>query len=161
MKTNSFHSLALTGLAAVFMAPSLQADMTVATPVPSAVITTPVPNPNPNAATGMAEKDYGAVVKAALQPLRDKLAADRLALTDAKASGDAAKIAAAKDAIKADLTAIRDKRVAMEHERRAIGQAAKEGRDKSDDKREDKALKSEAHRDKADSMKDKAPERRY
>jgi hypothetical protein len=160
MKTTFLYSLALTGLAVILTAPILRADTAVTTPVPT-MVTSPVPDPNPNAATGMAEKGQNAVIKAALQPLRDKLAADRLALTDAKASGDADKIAAAKATVKADLTAIRDKRVAMEHERRTIGQAAKDGRDKSEDKREDKALKSDAHREKADDMKDKAQERRY
>jgi len=157
MKTKYLNSLA----ALVMMAPLLRADTTVATPVPGTVMTTPVPNPNSNAATGMAEKEYGAVIKAALQPLRDKLATDRLALKDAKASGDADKIAAAKAAVKADLNAIHDKRVSMEHERRAIGQAAKEGRDKSDDKKEERSLKSDAHRDKADSMKEKGQGHRY
>jgi hypothetical protein len=109
----------------------------------------------------MAEKEYNAVVKAALQPLRDQLATDRAALKEAMATGDADKIAAAKATVKADLSAIRDKRVSMEHERRAIGQAAKDGRDKSDDKKEGKALKTETHRDKADAMKQKGQEHRY
>ncbi len=163
MQQRTFQSLVLTGLAAVSMASGLKAETMEPTPVPGTVVVTPVPKPNPNAATGMVEKQQNAIIKAALQPLRDKLAADRVTLNDAIASGDQTKIDAAKAAIKADLTAIRDKRVAMEHDRRALGQAAKEGRDKSgdrDDKKEGRSMKGGEHRDKPEGMKNKALEHR-
>ena len=121
MQKKTLFSFALLA-SAVFMAQAgLRGAEGFGTPVTTPALT---PEPNPRAAHGMAEKEYNAVVKAALQPLRDKLMADRQALKDARASGDADKIAAAKATVKGDLDAIRLKRTEMEHARGTLAKPA-------------------------------------
>jgi hypothetical protein len=61
----------------------------------------------------IAARKEAPAIQAALQPLRDKLTADRKALAAALKSGDQAAITAGKAAIAADFKAIREKRVAL------------------------------------------------
>ncbi len=155
MKRNAMIRLVLSGVAAVFLATAVHAeDMDDKTPV----MVTPdrTPGPNPASGKGMAEKAYNAEIKAALQPLRDQLRADNQELSDAIASGDADRIAAAKAALKEDLAAIRTTRTTMEKNRRTLGNDLKKTREARSDKRD---MKSEDRHEKADEMKNKAKDR--
>jgi hypothetical protein len=123
----------LAGLVAL-SAPLLRAE--------DAPLTPKVPPANPAAAMGMAQKHEAADIKAALDPLREKLQADRKALRDAKKSEDKEKIDAAMAQLKADRQALRDKMMELRKSHpelaRRINEERRERREERKEMREDR-----------------------